>query len=348
MKRAYAITVGVVAAASVTILNYSVLSNQLHQKFILDGIARSQNWSGYIDKTNRSPYTDITGSWTVPNVTGSNQSANAQWIGLGGVLSHDLLQMGTLETIQNGQQVDELFWEKLPKVAAPIADVQPGDKINTEIKHLEGNTWQLIAKISNGSKTITKNVDVSLNSRYTNQIEQTAEWISEDPENGDHKIMLMAEAGKVTFTDATVNNNSISQVNASTLKTVLIDSPNGEVVVPTKLRNNGTSFSTLPESQLNVPKNIQVDLGTTLPLNIPLQNNVIGDNSFTQMWNQIAQMNSQINHMIEQWTKTAQVQSVQGIPWTEQLDFGSNNNSKIQTWFGDTDSWHWTVHVVNY
>ncbi len=41
---------------------------------------------------------------------------------------------------------------------------------------------------------------------------------------------------------------------------LLIDSPYGEVVVPTKLYDKGIPFSALPESQLNVPGNIQINL----------------------------------------------------------------------------------------
>ncbi len=66
------IALAVTTTASVTVPNGALLSNQLHQKFVLCGLAASQNWSGYIDKANQNPYTEITGSWTVPSIPTSN------------------------------------------------------------------------------------------------------------------------------------------------------------------------------------------------------------------------------------------------------------------------------------
>lgn len=226
-----------------------VLNASHQQTFLMAPMTGSNNWSGYIDTQNGQPFTDITGSWKVPTITGQEQSTNAQWIGLGGVLSHSLLQMGTLEAIQNGQQVDELFWEKLPNAAVPIVQVQPGDVVSTEIQHLQGNNWQLVARVSDGTQTVTKKVNVQVSSSYAAGIEQTAEWISEDPSNGQNQILPMANAGTVTFTNATVNGGPISQSNASTQETTLVSPYNGATVVPTQLSQNGTSFSTVPQSQ---------------------------------------------------------------------------------------------------
>src|SRR5580658_4257781 len=54
----------------------------------------SRNWAGY-DATNGS-YTSVSGTWTIPNATGSGHtSADAEWVGIGGIANQDLIQSGT-------------------------------------------------------------------------------------------------------------------------------------------------------------------------------------------------------------------------------------------------------------
>lgn len=76
---------------------------------------KSLNWAGYIaTPVSGKSYTSISGNWTVPDITAGQKNALAgQWIGLGGVSSTDLLQIGTLEIMENGQATAEVFWEKL-------------------------------------------------------------------------------------------------------------------------------------------------------------------------------------------------------------------------------------------
>lgn len=350
MKTWYAFTCATGAIAGAMIFNGFFDSPANQNNFILSQVAGSENWSGYVDTSNGQPYTDITGSWTVPSITGSEKSANAQWIGLGGVLSQDLLQMGTLETIQNGQAVDELFWEKLPKTAVEIAQVQPGDTVNTEIKYVGGNQWQLIAMISNGTQTTTKRVNVTVGSNYAQGIEQTAEWITEDPENGQNQIVPMANAGTVTFNDATVNQQPIEQANASTQQTVLVDPLNNETVQPTDLSNNGMSFSTVPSAQSVLPIQIPNDSGAASPFDEgePSITVPFGNSSIQQVWQQMMQMQNQLNQWLQQLQQSPQSNPVITLP--SPMDDQSNSwqvhHLKTREWSGHSNGWNWTVQVT--
>ena len=95
----------------------------------------SENWAGYIDSPSSNiSYTSVSGSWKVPSITASQEdAATAQWIGLGGSSSNDLLQMGTSEEIENGRPVAKVFWEQLPAPAQEVMSVPIGSVIKARI-----------------------------------------------------------------------------------------------------------------------------------------------------------------------------------------------------------------------
>src|SRR5579884_3471735 len=65
----------------------------------------SLNWAGYL--ANSGGYTAVSSSWVVPSATGtgSSQSADATWVGIGGVSTNDLIQAGTENTVESNGQV---------------------------------------------------------------------------------------------------------------------------------------------------------------------------------------------------------------------------------------------------
>ncbi|MGA8296249.1 MAG: G1 family glutamic endopeptidase [Acidimicrobiales bacterium] len=63
----------------------------------------STNWSGYA-ATSSTPYTSVSGQWTVPTVTGPNGSYSAAWVGIDGYSNSDLIQTGTEQDYSNGGQ----------------------------------------------------------------------------------------------------------------------------------------------------------------------------------------------------------------------------------------------------
>ncbi|HVJ49289.1 G1 family glutamic endopeptidase [Desulfitobacterium sp.] len=209
----------------------------------------SENWAGYIaTPTSNNDYTSISGSWTVPNITASQTNAlAAQWIGLGGVLTTDLLQMGTIEQMENGQAVAEIFWEKLPDVAQSVITVPIGSTINAGISEAEGSSssWNLTYTVKTPEgETQTQTIPVTLDSSYTQKIGTSAEWISEDPSNQKSQLYPLADMGTVTYNSALVEgqplNSSDNKVNP-----VAMVSKNGNVLIaPSTLGNDGESFST--------------------------------------------------------------------------------------------------------
>lgn len=69
----------------------------------------SSNWSGYAE-TAGTPFSGITGDWTVPAVIGPNGSYSATWIGIDGFTNSSLIQTGTEQDYLNGSARYSAWW----------------------------------------------------------------------------------------------------------------------------------------------------------------------------------------------------------------------------------------------
>lgn len=222
----------------------------------------SANWGGYIDTpTAGNSYTSVSGSWTVPIITANNQNAvAAQWIGLGGVNSDDLLQMGTMETLENGQTTAEVFWEQLPDVAQNIMSVPVGSTVSASISpdQTTANTWDLTVNATeqNGqTQTQTQTVSTTLETSYAQGIGTSAEWISEDPSDANNNLVPLANMGTVNYSFATVDGQALN-ASGNTVEPVAMISSTGVITIaPSALGSDGKSFSTTISSSKLTPRN---------------------------------------------------------------------------------------------
>lgn len=208
----------------------------------------SSNWAGYIaaPASTKNSYTSVSGSWTVPNITASRQNAAAaQWIGLGGVSSNDLLQMGTIEDIENGQPVAHVFWEKLPAAAQYVTTVPIGSTINARITPSADSdlTWDLTYTVN--GKTLSKTIPaVPLDSFYAQGIGTSAEWISEDPSNENNQLIPLANMGTVSYTSALVNDEPLNSKENNIQPVAMVSNNRNILIAPSRLGNDGKSFTT--------------------------------------------------------------------------------------------------------
>jgi hypothetical protein len=215
----------------------------------------SQNWAGYIDTPSSSnSYTSVSGSWTVPNISASQQNAMAaQWIGLGGASTTDLLQMGTIEQLQNGQPVAEVFWEQLPSPAQNVMTVPIGSTIKASISQsaVSSSTWNLTFTVNGQSQTQTIS-PVTLDSSYVQGIGTSAEWISEDPSNQNGQQFPLANMGTVSYQSATVNGSPLNSAGNQVQPFAMVSNNGNVLIVPSTLGTDGESFSTtVPSSSAN-------------------------------------------------------------------------------------------------
>ncbi|WP_242966727.1 G1 family glutamic endopeptidase [Desulfosporosinus sp. FKA] len=219
-------------------------------------VQQSQNWAGYVDTPQSGSYTSITGTWMVPDITSSQQdAASAQWVGLGGASSSDLLQMGTTETIENGQQINKLFWEKLPSPATDVVTVPTGATVTVDIAPstdpTQTSVWNLTYTITpSGGQAQTGTIPVTLDSDYIAGIGTSAEWISEDPSTYNNQLYPLANMGTINYQSATVNGGAINAT-GNNVEPFELGSTNGSVLlVPSALGSDGKSFSTGTPAQL--------------------------------------------------------------------------------------------------
>lgn len=207
----------------------------------------SGNWGGYIvTPASGSSYTSVSGSWTVPNISTNQRNAvAAQWVGLGGASTSDLLQMGTIEDIENGQPVAKVFWEKLPDAAQNIMSVPFGSTISVNISKSSDSTWNLtFTTSSSDSDTQTKTISATLDSSYEQGVGASAEWISEDPSTESGQLYPLANMGTVKYQSAEVNGQALN-AEGNTVEPVAMISGNKTILIyPSALGADGESFTT--------------------------------------------------------------------------------------------------------
>lgn len=136
----------------------------------------SSNWSGYV--ASGSTYTGVNGSWVVPTaspVSGTNLSADASWVGVGGFATHDLIQAGTEAEVQNGSVLYQAWYEALPagQVQVPLK-IHAGDAITVTLNETSANVWHLI--FTDATTGGNYQTDINYASSHT-----SAEWIEEMP-----------------------------------------------------------------------------------------------------------------------------------------------------------------------
>jgi hypothetical protein len=198
------------------------------------------NWAGYVSDS--GTYTSVSGSWVIPTVANQDgSSADATWVGIGGVLSHDLIQAGTEAVPDSNGGIDYQAWyELLPSgsVTVPLT-VHAGDSMTATITEQSGaaDTWLItIADVTTGkSYSTTVNYASSLSS---------AEWIEEMPAGVGTRISL-DDFGTVQFTGGmtTKDGSSVSIAGSGAVSLTMANDADQPLAIPSVLGGDGESFS---------------------------------------------------------------------------------------------------------
>lgn len=166
------------------------------------GLERSSNWSG--DAVTGGAYTHVTGSWIVPKVkvTKTNRYA-ADWVGIGGYSSNDLVQSGTAEQSVNGHATYYAWTEILPASESKLAGftVHAGDAITDDVNEVAASSWVITVTNHATGAVATRNL------QYTST-HSSAEWIHEAPTVGFGQSHL-ASSSKAVFDLGTVNGSTV-------------------------------------------------------------------------------------------------------------------------------------------
>ncbi len=97
----------------------------------------SYNWAGYAATGANGSVTGVSGSWLVPNVTcGASVSLAAVWVGIDGLHSPTVEQVGTLAECSGGSAYYYAWWEMYPSGGMrSVATVTPGDRITAAVTY---------------------------------------------------------------------------------------------------------------------------------------------------------------------------------------------------------------------
>ncbi|HET9174413.1 MAG TPA: G1 family glutamic endopeptidase, partial [Candidatus Saccharimonadales bacterium] len=203
----------------------------------------SYNWAGYM--ANSTTYTAIRGSWIVPNPTGNSTAttADATWIGIGGISTSDLIQVGSEDTVSAAGAVSSaVFYELLP--ASPVYPttiaISPGDVLTASITEQTTGTWVITITDSTNSQSFTTTVS------YPSK-NNSAEWIEEDPSYANGSLVPFDNFGTVNFSGASATTPSgsqtISAVHGSSI--AMVTQSGTTLAGPTALGSDGASFSVI-------------------------------------------------------------------------------------------------------
>lgn len=201
----------------------------------------STNWSGYLAAA--GGYTGIAGVWTVPKATGVGRrtSADSAWIGIGGVTTGDLIQIGTQDSVfPNGTETASAFYELLPGAAQTITTlvVTPGDSIAASLTEVSSGQWRLT--ISDTTAKQSYSTTVAYNSSHS-----SAEWIEEDPSTAFGRLIPLDVFSPVNFSTTTLTGSTgnLSAAASNAQPVTMITAPNQPVAVPSALSSDGSSFT---------------------------------------------------------------------------------------------------------
>ncbi len=80
----------------------------------------STNWSGYAVGADAGAVTAVSGSWTVPTVTGNGTSDSVAWVGIDGFNSSTVEQTGTAMDLVNGHAQYSAWYELFPNALVTV------------------------------------------------------------------------------------------------------------------------------------------------------------------------------------------------------------------------------------
>jgi hypothetical protein len=201
----------------------------------------SLNWSGYV--ASQGTFTSVSGTWTVPSVanTAAQPAADATWVGIGGVSSHDLIQAGTQAITNSGSGNNvtyQAWYELLPSDMQTISlPVHAGDSVSVSLAETSSNVWTISFTNHTTGSTYTTNVN------YNSSL-SSAEWIEEMP-TANIGFIPLDNFGSVSFSGASAvdNGDTVTIAGANAQAISMITQGNQTLATPSALGSDGASFT---------------------------------------------------------------------------------------------------------
>jgi hypothetical protein len=139
------------------------------------------NWSGYAaDNSTGNTYTKVIGTWREPKVTCTSEDRfSVFWVGLDGLITTTVEQVGTYAWCFHGTPFYFSWWEMYPTNAVTaVAPVHPGDKITALVSFTNG---QFTLQISDATTVTGSFSETQVCGAGQTCSRASAEWIAERP-----------------------------------------------------------------------------------------------------------------------------------------------------------------------
>lgn len=221
----------------------------------LNGVMGSYNWSGYAAKGGTNTYAEVQGDYNQPTVrnTGSANTYECSWVGLGGYGTEKLVQAGTEADRRNGRNVYYAWYEYLgssgagvSQISLPSITVRPGNRIHTYVSFQRSN-GVLNCYVANNTNGTSQSVIVNLpTSTYYDG--STAEWIDERTNVNGNGNTNLTNFGTINWTNCQAYLSSSSKwvsLGSQTYDRIIMvsyDSDHHYLTEPDALSSN-TSFT---------------------------------------------------------------------------------------------------------
>ncbi len=203
----------------------------------------SSNWAGYADvaTTASESFSNVSGEWTVPTVTGSSfgsGSYSAFWVGLDGYSSSTVEQIGIGADVIGGRAEYYAWYEMYPSGAYEIPlNIAAGNAISASVSYVGNNQYDLFIDDLSTHKSYSTVQVSAAGQRFS------AEWIAEAPSNS-NGVLPLANFGTVTFSNAAATlDGTTGTISSFSAVAINLVSSSGLKATTSALNSAGTSFS---------------------------------------------------------------------------------------------------------
>jgi hypothetical protein len=197
----------------------------------------SNSWAGYELSGADGAFSSVSASWTQPTATCTKtESSVAFWVGLDGISSDSVEQVGTLAECVSGSASYLGWYEMYP--AAPVDYtnvVKPGDALSASVTFSGTDTYTLVLADSTQGWNETEVVDEAGLAR------SSAEVVTSGP-GADGSSPELTDFGKVTYTGCDVNGTSMGT--QSPVKVTMVDDKGNVMVSPSAMTSAGKFTNT--------------------------------------------------------------------------------------------------------
>src|SRR5438270_3710030 len=120
-------------------VNRRLCLEELEQRWVPSAPTTSTNWAGYAVNSSAGSVSAVSGSWTVPTVTGTSNAWSSAWVGIDGYNSSTVEQTGTEQDTSASGAHYSAWYEMYPN--APVTlnmAIHPGDVMSASVTYSNG------------------------------------------------------------------------------------------------------------------------------------------------------------------------------------------------------------------